>query len=159
MKNLIIALIALLPMLVQASDNCSTTSDAEQIEEQMEIKTDVPSHLKGATIIVRLADGKETAVPAEKFKVVPRKQQYLVTKTKQLDKMVCGPEKNRISLLAGKGQKSGLDRKEEGDKVTIETRNGVVGGAQYQRLVTDKISLGAQVQTNKTVLVNIGLDF
>ena len=113
MKNLIIALIAVLPIIVQASDNCSTTSDAEQIEEQMEIKTDVPSHLKGATIIVRLADGKETAVPAEKFKVVPRKQQYLVTKTKQLDKMVCGPEKNRISLLAGKGQKSGLDRKKK----------------------------------------------
>jgi hypothetical protein len=44
---------------------------------------------------------------------VPRKQQYLVTKTKQLDKMVCGPEKNRISLLAGKGQKSGLDRKKK----------------------------------------------
>lgn len=159
MKKFILILIMISPMLVLASENCSTTSDAETVEETKEITTDVPNHLKGATIIVRTADGRETSVPAEKFKVVPRKQQFIVSKTKQLDKTMCSANKNRVSLLAGNGPKEGLDRSKSGTTVTVESRTGAVGGAQYQRLLNERISVGAQIQTNESVLVNIGLDF
>lgn len=159
MKKFFIIPILCSPMLASASNNCSTSTNEETVEEQLEIKTDVPSHLKGATIIVRRADGKESIVSAEQFKVVPRQQQFIVTKTKQLDKMVCGPDKNRISLLAGNGPKEGLDRSKTSTTVTVESKVGAIGGLQYQRLVTDKISLGIQGQTNESVLVNIGLEF
>lgn len=148
-------------MFALAGENCSTTSEAATVEEQLEIKTDVPKHLVGATICVKQADGRESCVPAEKFKVVARKQQFIVTKTKQLDKTMCSAElnKNRVSLLAGNGPKEGLDKTVTPTQVTIESRTGAVGGVQYQRLITDKISVGAQVQSNQSALVNVGLDF
>jgi hypothetical protein len=166
MKTFIAILIMVSPMLVFASETCSTSSGAETVEETKEITTDVPAHLKGATIIVRTADGKETSVPAEKFKVVPRKQQFLVTKTKQTDKTMCStdPAKNRVSLLAGNGPKEGLDRSKTATTVTVESRTGAVGGLQYQRLTDLKVlgmplSVGGQLQTNESALVNVGLDF
>lgn len=159
MKNLLVILIGLTLSTPSFALNCEESQNAEEVTETRELKTDVPSHLKGATIIVRTADGRETSVPAEKFKVVPRVQQFLVTKTKQQNNKICTPEKNRISLLAGNGPKEGLDRSKSGTTVTVESRTGAVGGAQYQRLLTERISVGAQVQTNESVLVNIGLDF
>jgi hypothetical protein len=139
--------------------DCTTTSNAEVVQETTEIKTDVPSHLKGATITVRLADGRETTVPAEKFKVVPRAQQFIVAKTYQLNRQVCSPEKNRLSLLGGNGPKEGLNRHKTATKVTVESDVGAVGGLQYQRLLDHGLSLGIQGQSNESVLVNIGIDF
>lgn len=167
MKTLLFVLIIstmFLASIVMAED-CSTDSQAETVEEQLEIKTDVPKHLVGATICVKRADGAESCVPAEKFKVVPRQQQFITMKTKQLDTKVCsvkvkdGKEKNRVSLMGGQGPKYGLQRSVEPGKVTVESNSGLIGGAQYQRLLTDKVSVGAQVQSNESVLVNIGLDF
>ena len=157
-----------LPSLSFASDLCKTTTSDQSVEDQLEIKTDVPSHLKGATICVKQADGKESCVPAEKFKVVARKQQFIVTKVKTTDTTTCTvfekadkeeKEKNRISLLAGNGPKEGLERTNSGSKVTVESRVGVIGGVQYQRLLTERVSVGAQLQSNESALVNIGLDF
>lgn len=161
MKKYIAILVLLSPILAFASENCSTTVGTETVEETKEIKTDVPNYLKGAMIIVRTADGRESSVPAEQFKVVPRKQQFLVSRIKQTDKTMCSAEtnKNRVSLLAGNGAKGGLSRSSTPTSVTIESRTGVIGGAQYQRLLTDRISVGAQIQDNKSVLMNIGLDF
>lgn len=158
MKKIIIATMMIFPMFVQA-ENCSTTSGEEKVEETKEITTDVPNYLKGATIIVRTADGRESSVPAELFKVVPRKQQFIVTKTKQTDKTMCRPDKNRVSVMAGNGPKEGLDRSKSGTTVTVESRVGAVGGLQYQRMITEKVSLGVQGQTNESVMFNIGLDF
>ena len=154
-----------LPNLSFAADLCKTTTSDQSVEDQLEIKTDVPSHLKGATICVKQADGKESCVPAEKFKVVARKQQFIVTKVKTTDTTTCTvfekaeKEKNRVSLLAGNGPKEGLERTNNGSKVTVESRVGAVGGVQYQRLLNDRISVGAQLQSNESALVNIGLDF
>ena len=169
MKKLIAICVLCSPMFAYAAETCSTSSGAETVEEQMEIKTDVPKHLKGATICVVQADNKMSCVPAEKFKVVPRKQQFIVSKTKQLDKTSCVSEvevlkeaeakKNRVSLMAGNGPKEGLDRSSDGTTVTVESKVGAIGGAQYQRLLNDRLSVGAQLQTNKSVLVNVGLDF
>lgn len=161
MKKYLVLLSLCVPFTLFSSQNCSTQSGEETVEEQLEITTDVPAHLKGATIIVRTADGRESSVPAEKFKVVPRKQQFIVSKTKQVDTTTCSNEanKNRISLLGGNGPKEGLTRSSDGKTVTVKSKTGAVGGAQYQRLLTERLSVGGQVQTNKSVLLNIGIDF
>jgi len=156
MKKLII--IALLASgSVHAGQTCSET--AEQAIEKKEIKTDVPKFLEGATIVVRLKDGKESSVPAEKFKVVPRKQQFLVTKTKST--MLCSAsEKNRIAVLGGYGNKASVSKTQESaSQTTVKTNEGLVGGVQFQRKVNDRISVGAQVQSNKTTSLILGLDF
>lgn len=158
MKKLLMVLLVSIPGYAFALD-CSNTSDAEVVKETTEITTDVPSHLRGAVIVVRLSDGRETTVPAEKFKVVPRKQQFIVAKTYQLNRQVCTPDKNRLSLLAGKGPQNSLDVDKTGSKVTVETDYGAVGGLQYQRMVNDDISIGIQGQTNESILLNVGLDF
>jgi hypothetical protein len=161
MKKLIVTTIILCSPMFAYAEKCATSTDAEQIEETREIKTDVPKHLEGATITIRLADGRESTVPAEKFKVVPRLQQFLITKTKQQTTTMCSADKNRLSVLAGKGPKNGLDvdKSQAPNKVSVENEYGGVGGLQYQRLVTDRVSVGAQVQTNESVLLGIGIEF
>jgi hypothetical protein len=160
MKKFIAIIMFCSPLFAHA-EKCATSTDAEQVEETREIKTDVPKHLEGATITIRLADGRESTVPAEKFKVVPRLQQFLITKTKQQTTTMCSADKNRLSVLAGKGPKNGLDvdKSQSPNKVTVESEYGGVGGLQYQRLVTDRISVGAQVQTNDSVLLGVGFEF
>jgi hypothetical protein len=159
----IVLLMTLLLANTSFAKECITTSSADEVKEKLEIKSDVPKHLKGAKIIVRLADGRESEVPAEAFKVVPRKQQYIVTKVSQNSTTMCSADpvhnKNRIAVLGGRGAKEGLDKTVRTNEVEIESRVGAVGGVQYQRLITDRISVGGQVQTNKTGLISIGLDF
>lgn len=161
--NKLLLLALFVPSLCFASDPvCSEQVGKEEVDEQTEITTAVPSHLKGATIIVRLADGKETTVPAERFKVVPRVQEFVVTKTSVTKVTSCttnDPRKNRVSLLGGHGAKAGLDTSTTGSTVEVESRTGVVGGAQYQRMLGERLSIGGQLQTNKTGSVLLGLDF
>ncbi len=161
MRSFILMSVFILPTAAIA-ENCKTVSSGSEIKEQLVLSTDVPSHLKGATITVRLADGTESIVPAEKFKVVPRKQQFITTKTMQRNETRCESDpkdKNRISLLAGEGPKEGLTRTQDGSAVTVESKVGAVGGAQYQRLLTEKLGVGVQVQSNKTALGVLSLDF
>ena len=156
MKKLIIAAL-FLSGTVYAGETCSET--AEQAIEQKEIKTDVPKFLEGATITVQLKDGRESRVPAERFKVVPRKQQFLVTKTKST--MLCkASEKNRVSVLGGYGTKASLSKTVNSPSdTTVKTNEGAVGGLQYQRKVSNRLSIGAQGQSNKTVSIIVGVDF
>jgi hypothetical protein len=158
MKKFIIFITLLCPTLTIAS-NCETTSQSAVISEQKEITSNVPKFLKGATITIKTSDGRESSVSAEKFKVVPRKQQFIISKIKQVDKMICTSDKNRLSVLAGRGPKEGLDRSSTSTTVTIKSRVGDIGGVQYQRMVSDKISIGTQVQSNSSAFINIGLDF
>lgn len=160
----LIAFIVLFALPVFASDPvCSESQSEEQITDQLLISTDVPNYLKGATITVRLADGRETTVPAERFKVVPRKQQYLTTKTERSTVVSCvsnEPRKNRVALLGGYGARPGLgDIKQNGPALEVESNVGAVGGAQYQRMLDDRFSLGVQGQTNKTGSLMLGIDF
>lgn len=162
MKNIITAiLITFFPIHSFAGENCSSATSEAVAQDKLVISTDVPSHLKGAKIIVKLADGRTSEVPAELFKVVPRKQQYIVTKTLQKTQTTCSAErlKNRISLLGGEGPNSKVDVERNGDTVSMESKSGAVGGVQYQRSITNRLNLGVQVQSNETALVGVGLDF
>ena len=69
------------------------------------------------------------------------------------------PRKNRVSLLGGHGAKAGLDSSSNGSVVEVESRTGVVGGAQYQRMLGERLSIGGQLQSNKTGSLLLGLDF
>ena len=165
MKLLILLSMLLIPSAY--ADDCSTTSDQSEVKEQLEIKTDVPNHLKGATIIIRQADGRESSVPAERFKVVPRKQQFITTRIKETNVHLCSieqeqqreKEKNRISVLGGQGPDNKLSISRDATSVSVESETKPIAGVQYQRLITDKISVGAQVQTNESALLSVGLDF
>lgn len=161
MKYLIIAMLVSFGAHA-AEPVCSEENSQEVATETKEITTDVPSHLKGATIIVRTADGRESSVPAEKFKVVPRKQQFIVTKTEKAKVLSCTtnePKKNRVAVLGGHGAQGGLKSSQSGSTVEVESKTGAVGGLQYQRMLNDTLSIGVQGQTNKTGSLLIGIDF
>lgn len=165
MKTLLIAILLISAQSFAAE--CTTETGKSEAKEKLVISTEVPSNLKGATIIVRNADGTETLVPAEKFKVVPRKQQFIVTHTERNTVTTCDVpaakiRRNRISVLGGYGAKSGLDTSVSGSTATVKDRFGFVGGLQYQHLLpllNDRLSVGVQGQTNKTGSLIIGLDF
>ena len=162
MKKLIIALFMISNAVFAGEPVCTEQVGQTEDKEKLELTTDVPSHLKGATIIVRLADGRESSVPAEKFKVVPRKQQFIVTKLETSKVKSCttnDPLKNRVSLLGGYGARNGLDVSTAGSTTTVESSSGVVGGLQYQRMLNDRLSFGVQGQTSETGSLLIGLDF
>ncbi len=143
--------------------DCQTQENNNQVLEDTVITTDVPKYLEGATITVTLKDGRTSSVPANLFKVVPRMQQRLVTKMLSERSTVCTVEseqlKNRASLLVGNGRTSGLSTSQNGNLLEVETNTGLVGGAQYQRDLSKRISVGVQGQTNKTVSGMIGLSF
>lgn len=171
MKYLIAFITMFSVVTANADQKCSTQSSEYEASEKMEIKTDVPKHLEGATITITLKDGRTSTVPAEKFKVVPRKQQYIVTKMDRSTNTTCSmtveqSQKNRISLLGGSGTKDGLDRDDSNspNSVSVKNRTGAVFGAQYQRQIGVKVldmplSVGIQGQTNATGSVLLGVDF
>lgn len=169
MKSLMIALLFLFPVFAMADEqaSCESKTDSEQVTGQLEINTDVPKWLKGATITVRTADGRESTVPAEKFKVVPRKQQYLTTKTLQQQTLTCTSKahvrRHRLAAFAGHGAQGGLnvDRSKAPFETSVESKVGIVGTGQYQYLLPvldDRFSLGLQIQTNETVSAGIGFE-
>lgn len=168
MKYIIVFTLLLFSFSSYAGESCSTEQSSDKVDEQMVISTDVPKHLKGATICVRLANAKESCVPAERFKVVPRKQQYLVTKTSKSIVKSCSttvdPRRNRLSVLGGEGPTGHLDRNGDNSPnyATVESERGRIGGVQYQYLTPwfhDRLFFGVQGQSNKTGLLGAGIEF
>lgn len=158
MKNIIFIVLMSMPIMAYAQESCVTTT-TESVEGKMEIDTKVPKNLEGAIITIRTEDGQEKTMPAEQFKVVPRKQQFIVNKTRQIDRINCPPSKNvrrpnRLSLLVGQGYKYGIEIQADGNTLEASSRVGIIGGIQYQRLVTDRVSVGGQVLGSDLYLKN-----
>ncbi len=154
----LIAAVLLMAYSVQAED-CTETVDINHGKDRYEITTDVPAHLRGATITVTQADGSSSTVPAERFKVVPRAQQFLITTLETYKVISCSASKNRLSALGGVGARNGLKTTTSGNTTTVETSNGINGGLQYQHMLNDTISIGVQGQSNKTGSLLLGVDF
>jgi hypothetical protein len=157
MKNLLIILISVSIGTNMFADDCSESKST--VKGQYVIDTNVPSHLRGATITVTQADGKSSTVPAEKFKVVPRKQQFITAETEKT--LVCtDSKKNRVSVLGGRGVQEGIKTTKLSSTTTqAESNVGFVGGLEYQRKVWKDFSIGVQGQSNKTGSLVLGLDF
>lgn len=163
MKKLILILAMVLSSQVFAAD-CTTDVSEDKATDWLIITTNTPKHLKGAKITVTLADGTSSTVPAEKFKVVPRKQQSVVTRVERNKVTSCTVKgessKNRVSVLGGYGPNGGLKTTNPAPYTTqVDPDHGVTGGLQYQRSITDRFSLGVQGQTNKSGSVLLGVDF
>jgi hypothetical protein len=75
-----------------------------------------------------------------------------VYRTEVIEKRV--RKNNRISLLAGVGPSRLV---ETNSKINMEV--GPTIGLQYQRMIEDDLSVGLQLQNNRTVLGIIGIDF
>jgi len=162
MNKFLILTILMVSLTNTALAECTEESSKTEVVDATIITTDVPNHLKGATITVTLADGKSSTVPAELFKVVPRKQEKIVTKVQNTKVVSCTnniTSKNRVSALGGYGSQGGLNVSNNGSRVEVESKMGAVGGLQYQRLLTDELSVGVQVQTNSASSLLIGFDF
>lgn len=165
MNNTFIFILLLIFTCFAEARTCTTTDSEITNEVLFVINTDVPKHLKGATITVTLVDGRVSKVPAEKFKVVPRMQQTIVTHTVQKSKdecvdVVAGEErKNRVSILAGEAPKGSLDRSLSGNKVSVSSTRGAALGLQYQRKISERFSLGGQIQSNDSGSAMLGYEF
>lgn len=144
---------------------CKENSTEYETKEQFEISTDIPKHLVGAKITITLADGTSSTVPSEKFKVVKRQQQFIVTNRTQKTIVTCEKEvvknttkNNSVSLLAGYGLAGGLETSSNPGEVEVKTKVGPSVGIQYQRHF-ERIILGIQGQSNGVGSGVIGYSF
>jgi hypothetical protein len=145
------------------ADNCTDVKSSSSVEKQQVISTDVPSHLKDAVIIVRTKDGRESQVSANQFKVVPRKQQYLVTETKEHTERVCkvsGKDNNLVSFGARRDH-TGLNKSVNGSTGIVSSEKGLVIDAGYMRqnILDSNLGLGGSIDTNGTLRGTLGVTF
>lgn len=148
--------------LAMAAD-CTDVQTVNAEVQTSTITTDVPKHLQDATIIIRTKDGRESQVSANKFKVVPRKQQHLITEVKTHTERVCkvsGKEKNLL-MVGGRRDHKGLDTRVVGKTATVESEKGLVLDAAYMRqnILNTNLGVGAGVDTNGTLKGMIGVEF
>lgn len=130
---------------------CSTIASAEEL----------PAFMKGATISVTLKDGRTYQFKSETHKVVPRLGDMAAAPATSRSKRK--PEeaksgKNRVRLLGGYGR-TGLATENNGSTVTVRTSSGLVGGVGYDRMISERWSLGGQALSNGTYTLGVGLDF
>jgi hypothetical protein len=156
-----ITLIMLVNMIF--AQDCTETVGQEQVEKVQQISTDVPKHLVDAVIIVRTKDGRESQVSANQFKVVPRKQQFIVTETSKLSKQVCKvdvKDKNMV-ILGGRRDHTGLTKEVNGNVGVLSSERGAVFDAGYMRknLFGTPLGVGGSVDTNGTLRGTVGVEF
>jgi hypothetical protein len=120
------------------------------------IADDVPDYMKDGVITVTLKDGKQYTFSTNTHKVVVRGSKAV---RPTLVKAAEERPKNRVRLLGGYGPSGELNTTQNSSSVTVKTDSSAVGGVGYDRLLTDKLSIGGQIQTNETVLINLGFDF
>jgi hypothetical protein len=150
----------LLADVVLAGETCERNVQFQEITDFVTVEDVAPQYLKDATITVKLANGKEHTFSANGFKVVKRTKEKPVLRSVAIETNKCVTSyKNRVSVLVGHGVKDSLDRQASATQVDVSNTMGAVLGAQYQRSLTDKLSLGVQVQSNKTNSLMLGLDF
>ena len=159
--------IMMLASTAQAGEVCES-QDSQVVGQKIEdVNTDVPKGMRGAKIIVRQANGKETSVPIEKFKVVPRKQQFKVTERKLSKSTTCRineSSKNAI-ILGGRHDVTGLrtstrNNADGSQSAAITTEKGAVLDLGYTiRNVIGNFGVGASLDTSGVPRANIQLDF
>lgn len=148
----------------------SSTSFAADCKEEIyssnedvvyEVNSKIPEHLRGATITVRLADGKESTVPAEKFMVVPRKQSTIAGTNWTVTKVRSCDTKDR-NLIIGEVRKDhkNFDTETNGKEAKTYSNKEVIPGVNYfRRELLGPIGAGAGVDSNGTLKGLIGVEF
>lgn len=155
-------ILILLLNLAFATDCTDVQTTSAEVQTST-ITTDVPKHLQDAVIIIRLKDGRESQVSANQFKVVPRKQQHLITEVKTHTERLCkvsGKEKNLL-MVGGRRDHKDFDTRVVGKTATVESEKGLVLDAAYMRqnIFDTKLGVGAGIDTNGTLKGMIGVEF
>lgn len=158
MKKLLIIAILFSTTDLYAEETCK---EVEEVLESKDVNTPTPENLKGATIIVKQKDGSLKEMSSDEFKVVPRKQQFMVTKIKSSSSCLNQKKSkaNRVSLVGGYAPSGSIDQSNNGNLAKIETRFGPNIGLQYQRSFGNYFSIGVQGLSNKSMEVLVGFDF
>lgn len=129
-------------------------------------------YLKDGTIVVHLKSGKQYKFDANKWKVVPRRDDTEVeVEQPKLDLSVEGTtahgvvivrevneRPNRITLHGGVGPTSMRNGAILGG-LRINTTYGAVFGATYSRKLDTRTSISGTVLSNQTGLLGVGVDF
>jgi len=130
---------------------------------------EVPSYLKDATITVTLKNGKTYSYSANEYFVAKRGQKKSESSSplgpvasepaqKASQPVASSQNKNRIRAFGGVGP-TGFSSSSNGSSLSVQTKSGAVGGVGYDRMVSDKVSVGGQAISNGTVTIGVGLDF
>lgn len=164
MKNLLIAVLVYTAAISLAkADDCLTTYKEISQDIVYKVNKEQPNHLKGAVIIVRLADGRESSVPAEKFMVVRRVQKTIVGQNKLLStKLTCNKDtKKNIVYVGAKREAGDVEVKTQNKTAQVDTLKTLTPSLNYMRrkILNSDLNLGAGVDKNGQVSGTIGLDF
>lgn len=166
MKNLLIATLIYTGAISLAEAQECTTTNSEIVQDVVHnVNKDIPKHLRGATIIVRQADGRETSVPAEQFMVVKRKQ-YTVAGQNRLvmSKLRCDKDQKKNILYVGaKRELTDLETKTNAvnKSAQVDSLKTLTPSLNYMRrkVLDSDLNLGIGIDKNSQVGGTIGLDF
>jgi hypothetical protein len=165
MKKLFISLL-LVVSVANAGESCQESESVATQDVVYKVNKDMPNHLKGAKITVTLADGSSSTVPAEKFMVVPRKQQTVVGQDKVVSKnLVCSKSEKNILMAELRKDVKNIDTETTaipgGEQVTVRSNKALIPGINYYRreLFDTRFGAGVGVDSNGTVKGMLGLDF
>lgn len=157
----ILLMIILLPTISFA--DCSEIQATQVNDLHYNVDKMLPNYLKGAKITVVLADGSTSTVPAEKFMVVPRKQQIIIGKSENITKRIMCKNSNKKNIIIGEIRKdiTDLDVSSDGKQAHIESIKEITPGVNYYRreLFDSSIGAGVGVDTNGVVKGMVGIDF
>ncbi len=162
MKNLIVTLITLIFTSNAFALECGETQRSSSTEEsQVEVVTNVPNHLKGATITLTKADGSKEVLKAEEYMVVKRKHNRPVIKeTTRESSLACKAtdRKNIVSLKAVDGY-SDVKKSQTDSSASLEVKRQVGVGIQYQHAITERVYLGVGADSNRGAEALLGWGF
>lgn len=115
-----------------------------------------PKPFDDSSIKRKLKNGSIQSFDGNRYKIVPRTSKSSKKLNKSVSKPISKVRKNRISLLVGSAPKAKIYTPAV-DTAKVESKLAI--GLQYQRLITEKVSLGVQIQSNESAFGSVGLDF
>ena len=129
-------------------------------------KIDVPVMFKDSSITTTLKNGKTFTFDGNKYMVVLRKAKHclrdsslVIVDKNELIRLRDNQQKlNRVRVMGGVGP-TGFRSDTNYSSVDVTTKRGAVGGIGYDRMLNKSISAGAQVLSNGTYTLGLGLDF
>jgi hypothetical protein len=162
----VIILLCFVSSVAFAGERCSESTN-EQLENVVyEVNTQIPSHLKGATIVIKQADGRESSCPAEKCMVVPRIQKTVLGQNRTVSKSVKCTKDGNKNLLIGELRKDVTELETDssavpnGQQARVSARKELVPGINYfRREVIGLVGGGIGIDTNGTPKALLGVEF
>jgi hypothetical protein len=127
---------------------------------------EVPILLKDSTIATTLKNGRAFKFDGNKYMVVLRKPRKVnpVEAPKVVERITTVVVResfaklNRFKIVAGYGP-DGFKSRQSNNTVDIASKNDLLGGLGYDRMLGKELSVGGQVLSNGTTTLGVGYDF